>query len=97
MYTRVNWCVEQGVRDKGRRPVILCEYAHAMGNSGGALGRYWEVSELECLWVGVLVHRYTDTSSQEPIHNLLHNIISTILPYFSIIYANQSISFTTFP
>ena len=24
-----------------RRPVILCEYAHAMGNSGGCLAKYW--------------------------------------------------------
>ncbi len=24
------------------RPIILCEYAHAMGNSGG-IGKYWEV------------------------------------------------------
>lgn len=24
-----------------RRPVILCEYAHAMGNSGGSLDSYW--------------------------------------------------------
>ena len=25
----------------GARPVILCEYAHAMGNSGGGLADYW--------------------------------------------------------
>lgn len=26
-----------------RRPIILCEYAHAMGNSVGGLGDYWRV------------------------------------------------------
>lgn len=25
-----------------QRPVILCEYSHAMGNSNGGLSRYWE-------------------------------------------------------
>lgn len=25
------------------RPVILCEYSHAMGNSNGGLNKYWEV------------------------------------------------------
>ena len=25
------------------RPVILCEYSHAMGNSNGGLAKYWEV------------------------------------------------------
>src|SRR5690625_3284061 len=27
------------------RPLILCEYAHAMGNSVGNLGDYWDVIE----------------------------------------------------
>lgn len=26
-----------------RRPIVLCEYAHAMGNSVGGLGDYWRV------------------------------------------------------
>ena len=28
-----------------RRPVILCEYSHAMGNSNGSLADYWEAFE----------------------------------------------------
>jgi beta-galactosidase len=27
--------------DHARRPIILCEYAHAMGNGPGRLGEYW--------------------------------------------------------
>ena len=27
----------------GRRPFILCEYSHAMGNSNGSLADYWDV------------------------------------------------------
>jgi beta-galactosidase len=26
-----------------KRPLVLCEYAHAMGNSNGGLDRYWEL------------------------------------------------------
>lgn len=28
-------------RPAGQRPLILCEYAHAMGNSFGGFERYW--------------------------------------------------------
>ena len=28
-----------------RRPLILCEYSHAMGNSNGSLSDYWEAIE----------------------------------------------------
>lgn len=41
MYMRPNWCLEQIEKDPAKRPVILCEYAHAMGNSGGCLSHYW--------------------------------------------------------
>mmetsp|Transcript_35185 Transcript_35185/g.35827 ORF Transcript_35185/g.35827 Transcript_35185/m.35827 type:complete len:1262 (+) Transcript_35185:57-3842(+) len=42
MYRRPMWCVEQARHDVKQRPVILCEYAHMMGNSGGSLDRYWQ-------------------------------------------------------
>lgn len=41
MYMRPNWCAEKLFADTKNRPVILCEYAHAMGNSGGCLHDYW--------------------------------------------------------
>lgn len=43
MYQRPDWCLDQVANDPKRRPVILCEYAHAMGNSGGCLKHYWEL------------------------------------------------------
>jgi beta-galactosidase len=33
-----------------RRPMILCEYSHAMGNSNGSLGDYWDAFET---WPGL--------------------------------------------
>lgn len=35
MYLRPAWCVNQAINDSMKRPVILCEYSHAMGNSAG--------------------------------------------------------------
>ena len=38
-----NWM--QNRKDSPRRPVILCEYSHAMGNSNGCLAEYFELFE----------------------------------------------------
>ena len=60
MYARVwdlkNYGEEMLRRTEGRRPLILCEYAHAMGNSVGNLKEYWDVIERYphlqggCIW-----------------------------------------------
>ncbi len=42
MYASVEDIVNYARSSKGTRPLILCEYAHAMGNSGGGLSEYWE-------------------------------------------------------
>jgi beta-galactosidase len=36
MYLRPDWCQRKALTDPKQRPVILCEYAHAMGNSSGS-------------------------------------------------------------
>ena len=42
MYARV-WALHRHVNQRDARPMILCEYAHAMGNSVGNLHDYWEL------------------------------------------------------
>ncbi len=42
MYKNIEWLRENHNRDP-ERPLILCEYAHAMGNAEGDLRDYWEV------------------------------------------------------
>jgi beta-galactosidase len=37
--------IENYAKSDGNRPLILCEYAHAMGNSTGNLQDYWDVIE----------------------------------------------------
>ena len=39
----VRWAEADDPTD--RRPMILCEYSHAMGNSNGSLGDYWDAFE----------------------------------------------------
>lgn len=44
MYTRISGLIKYA-EDSPKRPLILCEYAHAMGNSVGNLQDYWDVIE----------------------------------------------------
>ena len=42
MYARIPRIVKYAESDNADRPLILCEYAHAMGNSVGNLKEYWD-------------------------------------------------------
>ncbi|PKP35541.1 MAG: beta-galactosidase [Bacteroidetes bacterium HGW-Bacteroidetes-17] len=44
MYSSIQ-SIEQYAKDYTDRPLILCEYAHSMGNSTGNLQDYWDVIE----------------------------------------------------
>ena len=43
MYPPIEAIRQYGADGVGTRPLILCEYSHAMGNSNGSLADYWEV------------------------------------------------------
>jgi len=45
MYPAINSIKEYAKSPKADRPLIMCEYSHAMGNSNGTLAEYWEVIE----------------------------------------------------
>jgi beta-galactosidase len=42
--TIVKWATDKSHPDR-RRPLIMCEYSHAMGNSNGSLADYWDAFE----------------------------------------------------
>jgi beta-galactosidase len=42
MYAPIDAIVMYGRDNLGDRPLILCEYSHAMGNSNGSLADYWD-------------------------------------------------------
>ena len=43
MYAPIDAIEAYGRNGQGTRPLILCEYSHAMGNSNGSLADYWDV------------------------------------------------------
>ncbi len=43
MYPTIDAIEEYGRDGLGDRPLIMCEYSHAMGNSNGSLADYWDV------------------------------------------------------
>ena len=43
MYARPGWMESYAKNEKKNRPLILCEYAHAMGNSQGGFKEYWDL------------------------------------------------------
>ena len=45
MYPQLDAIRGYGQAGAGRRPLIMCEYSHAMGNSNGSLADYWDVIE----------------------------------------------------
>lgn len=42
MYPTLDWLVKTATDTGDDRPVIMCEYSHAMGNSNGNLKEYWD-------------------------------------------------------
>lgn len=43
MYPSIQYMKEYASREKVTRPFIMCEYAHAMGNSTGNFKEYWDI------------------------------------------------------
>ena len=45
MYPEIDAIVEHARSGLQRRPLIMCEFSHAMGNSNGTLAEYWDAIE----------------------------------------------------
>lgn len=45
MYPSVARIIEMATKANEERPIVMCEYAHSMGNSTGNLAEYWEAVE----------------------------------------------------
>ncbi len=60
MYARIDY-LEKYARDpKSDRPLIMCEYAHSMGNSTGNLQDYWDVIEKHSILQGAFIWDWVD-------------------------------------
>lgn len=59
MYHRP-WVCENYVMDKPKKPFILCEYTHAMGNSNGDLDAYWSLAKKYPSFQGGFIWDFVD-------------------------------------
>jgi len=60
MYAEIEEIESYADDDKNDRPLIMCEYAHAMGNSTGNLQDYWDVIEKYPKLQGAFVWDWVD-------------------------------------
>ena len=61
MYTSVDR-IKAFLSEHREKPMILCEYCHAMGNSCGAMHKYTELTDEEPLYQGGFIWDYIDQS-----------------------------------
>lgn len=59
MYMKIEK-MEIYAKEDGSKPLILCEYAHAMGNSVGNLQDYWDLIESEPILQGGFIWDWVD-------------------------------------
>ncbi|MEK0317298.1 glycoside hydrolase family 2 TIM barrel-domain containing protein [Cohnella sp. 56] len=52
--------LERYVYNRGKKPYILCEYSHAMGNSCGGLHLYWELFDRHDILQGAFIWDWVD-------------------------------------
>lgn len=59
MYTSIPSLIKQG-KEKGKKPLFLCEYAHAMGLGPGNLEDYWQAFQAHERLIGGCVWEFVD-------------------------------------
>jgi beta-galactosidase len=59
MYARP-WDVEKYVRSNPSKPMVLCEYSHAMGNSNGGFAEYWRLARKYPSFQGGFIWDFAD-------------------------------------
>lgn len=60
MYAGIDYLLNYSENPENDRPLILCEYAHSMGNSTGNLQDYWDVIESHPILQGGFIWDWVD-------------------------------------
>ena len=60
MYPTIEWIKETLSDPRETRPLILCEYCHAMGNSPGDFKDYWDEIDGNIRFIGAYVWEWAD-------------------------------------
>lgn len=62
MYPSLEWMEDFFKNSEDKKPLVLCEYCHAMGNGPGDLKKYWDIMYREPRSAGGFVWEWTDHS-----------------------------------
>ena len=62
MYLGYNRCEEYSKDEQYQKPLIQCEYAHAMGNSEGGFKEYWDIIRKYLKYQGGFIWDFVDQS-----------------------------------
>ena len=62
MYAGYSWCERYSKDEKYQKPLIQCEYAHAMGNSQGGFKKYWDLVRKYPKFQGGFIWDFVDQS-----------------------------------
>ena len=60
MYPKIDYLIKYAENPENDRPLIMCEYAHSMGNSTGNLQDYWDVIESHPILQGGFIWDWVD-------------------------------------
>lgn len=61
MYPSVEYMANNYLKDPlEKRPLVLCEYSHAMGNSNGDLSDYWKLINSNDRFIGAFIWEWKD-------------------------------------
>ena len=66
MYLGYEWCARYCEDASMTKPLILCEYAHSMGNSGGGFKEYWDLVRKYPKFQGGFIWDFVDQSPRWP-------------------------------
>ncbi|MEM7315562.1 MAG: glycoside hydrolase family 2 TIM barrel-domain containing protein, partial [Planctomycetota bacterium] len=69
MYPTVEELAAMAQADNGNRPIVMCEYAHAMGNSLGNFAEYWDVIRSEPRLIGGFIWDWIDQGLIKKVEN----------------------------
>lgn len=62
MYAGYKWCEDYAKNENYTKPLIQCEYAHAMGNSQGGFKEYWDLIRKYPKYQGGFIWDFVDQS-----------------------------------
>lgn len=61
MYPNPEWMTDEYLTDPlEKRPLVLCEYCHAMGNGPGDLKQYWDIMNSSDRFMGAFIWEWAD-------------------------------------